>query len=83
MNELQMQQARQLSSLLIQPKITRSDKKNIDRLVDILGDLGESFLAISVVDKYAILRTSSLTCKEKWNAIFEGKNVLYKADFNS
>lgn len=83
MNELQMQQARQLSSLLIQPKFTKSDKRDIDRLVAILGDLGESFLAISVVDKYALLRTSSLTCKEKWNAIFEGKNVLYRADFKS
>lgn len=83
MNTVAIQQARQLSTLLVQPKYTKADKKDIDRLVNILGDVGENLLAVATVDQHAILRASSMTTVEKWNAIFDGKDVVYRNDFSS
>lgn len=82
MNALAVQQAKQLSTLLVQPKYTKADKKDIDRLVSILGDVGENLLAVATVDQHAILRESSMTTKEKWEQIFAGRDVVYRDTFS-
>lgn len=82
MDNLAIQQARQLSTLLVQPRYTKADKKDIDRLVSILGDVGENLLAVATVDQYAILRASSMNTKEKWESIFAGRDVVYRDTFS-
>lgn len=82
MDNLAIQQARQLSTLLVQPRYTKADKKDIDRLVSILGDVGENLLAVATVDQHAILRASSMNTKEKWESIFAGRDVVYRDTFS-
>lgn len=83
MNTVAIQQAKQLSTLLVKSKYTKADKKDIDRLVNILGDVGENLLAVATVDQHAKLRASSMTIMEKWNQLFAGKDVIYRNDFSS
>lgn len=82
MDNLDVQQAKQLATLLVQPKYTKADKKDIDRLVSILGDVGENLLAVATVDQHAILRASSMSTREKWEKIFAGRDVVYRDTFS-
>jgi len=67
-----MQQAKKLAELLVKNNRSKEEDRDVDRLVTVLGELGESFLKIATVDKSPLDYCSTLESVEKWDYILNG-----------